>query len=325
MFDSYGRRIHYLRISLTDRCNLRCIYCMPERGATFQPRDHLMTEAELLRIVRTAALLGFDRIRLTGGEPTVHPNLVSIIEGIHAIPGIRDIALTTNGTLLEKLAVPLAAVGLRRVNISIDTLDSDRFAQMTRLGRLDSVWRGIRAAEQAGLNPVKLNAVIIRGYNDGEIVELARLTVENPWDMRFIEVMPIGSIADFQTGSLVTAAEMQARIEAELGPLEVLEWNEHIPARSYRIPGGRGRLGFISSVSEPFCSGCNRVRLTSDGKLRFCLLRDDEADLLSLIRSGAGDDELFDLLQASIYRKPWGHGLVESIHPQIRLSSAIGG
>lgn len=325
MRDSFGRDIHYLRISLTDRCNYRCVYCMPEHGAVFHHHSHLMSDEELWRVVRVMARAGFDRVRLTGGEPTVRPNLVSIVEGIAKIPGIREIAMTTNGMMLERIAEPLARVGLRRVNISIDTLDAERFAKITRIGKLEHVWKGILAAERAGLAPIKLNAVIVRGYNEDDIVDLARLTLENAWDMRFIEVMPLGSVSDFQMNSLVPVEEMQARIEAEFGALEPLEWNGHNPARPYRLPGGRGTIGFISSVSAPFCEGCDRVRLTSDGKLRLCLLRDDEVDLLTQMRAGASDDELLELISRGVYHKPWGHGLAENVHPEMRIMSEIGG
>jgi GTP 3',8-cyclase len=325
MRDSFGREIHYLRISLTDRCNFRCVYCMPENGVVFHPWNHHLTDDELLRVVRIAASIGFDRVRLTGGEPTVRPNLVPIVEGIAKIPGIKEIAMTTNGMRLEKLAEPLARVGLKRVNISIDTLDAERFAKITRFGKLDTVWRGILAAESAGLTPIKLNSVIVRGYNEEDIVDLARLTVENPWDMRFIEVMPLGSIADFQLDSVVSADEMKRRIEVMLGPLEPLEWDGHNAARPYRVKNGKGTLGFISSVSAPFCAGCDRMRLTSDGKLHLCLLRDDEIDLLTPIRAGASDIELRELVVRGVNDKPWGHGLAENIHPERRIMSQIGG
>ncbi len=325
MLDSFGRKIHYLRISLTDRCNLRCVYCMPEDGPGFAKSASLMTDDELLRLIRLAAELGIDRIRLTGGEPTVRPNLVGLVARLHDIPGIREIALTTNGTLLEKLAVALKQAGLTRVNISIDTLDPERFARITRLGKAEAVWRGLHAAERAGLHPIKLNAVIIRDFNLNDLVELARLTLDHPWEMRFIEVMPIGSIADFQIDSLVPVTEIKARLESALGRLEPLDWDGHVPARSFRIPGAEGTIGLISSVSEPFCEGCNRVRLTADGKLRLCLLRDTEVDLLSPLRAGASDDALRELMRASIYAKPWGHTLTDSVHPEFRYSSEIGG
>ena len=325
MLDSFARKIHYLRISLTDRCNLRCIYCMPEKGTEFHSHADVLNDEELVRVVQVFARLGFDRVRLTGGEPTVRPNLVSLVEQIGQTPGINEIAMTTNAMLLEKLAEPLARAGLKRVNISMDTLDAEQFAQMTRFGKLDAVWNGILAAERAGLTPIKLNAVIMRGYNENEIANLARLTIEHPWDMRFIEVMPLGPIAEFQINSLVPVAEMQQRIEAELGTLKPLEWSGHSPFRPYRLANAQGTLGFISSVSDPFCDGCNRVRLTTDGKVRLCLLRDDDVDMLTPLRAGASNDELLELLRAGIYRKPKGHGLAENYYPHDHIMSSIGG
>ncbi len=253
------------------------------------------------------------------------PPSVSIVERIHAIPGIKEIAMTTNAMLLDKYAEPLTRAGLDRVNISLDTLDAKQFRQMTRYGRLDVVWQGILAAERAGLTPIKLNAVIVRSYNDGEIANLARLTLDHPWDIRFIEVMPLGPIAEFQLNSLVPVAEMKQRIEAELGPLEPLEWSGHSPFRPYRLKHAQGTLGFISSVSDPFCEGCNRVRLTTDGKIRLCLLHDDDVDVLTPIRAGATDDELFELVRDGIYRKPKGHRLIENHYPQDHNMSSIGG
>src|SRR5574341_63916 len=250
MKDSYGRDIHYLRVSLTDRCNFRCVYCMPAHGLMFAPLPHLLQDDELLRLIRIAATIGFDRIRLTGGEPTVRPNLINIVGGIAKIPGIKEIAMTTNAQKMEKLAEPLAKVGLKRVNISIDTLDTERFHKITRFGQLEHVWRGILAAERAGLGPIKLNAVIVRGFNEDDIVDLARLTLDHDWDMRFIEVMPIGSIADFQMDSVVPVSEMKLKIESALGALGPVEWDGHNAARPYRLRGGRGTIGFISSVTE---------------------------------------------------------------------------
>ena len=325
MRDSFEREIHYLRISLTDRCNLRCVYCIPARGVAFQPWAHHLTDEELWRVVRIAVSIGFDRIRLTGGEPTVRPNLVALVEGIAKIPGIQEIAMTTNGARLAQLAEPLARVGLKRVNISIDTLDAERFARITRLGKLDAVWRGILEAERAGLTPIKLNAVIVREYNEEDLVELARLTLEHAWDLRFIEVMPLGAIADFQTERVVTADEMKQHIEAACGTLEPLVWDGRNPARPYRLKDSKGTIGFISSVSAPFCAGCDRMRLTPDGKLHLCLLRDNEVDLLTPLRNGARDEELRALMARGVYNKPWGHGLAENIHPEQRIMSQIGG
>ena len=324
MNDSYGRNIHYLRISLTDRCNLRCVYCMPA-DMKFAPLPHLFQDDELIRLVRIVTSVGFDRVRLTGGEPTVHPNLVKIVGDLAKIPGIQEIAMTTNALKLEKLAEPLARAGLKRINISIDTLDSERFHKITRLGKIEQVWRGILAAERAGLSPIKLNAVIVRGYNEDDLVDLAQLTIDHDWDMRFIEVMPLGSIADFQIDSVVPVAEMRMRIETALGALEPIDWDGHNPARPYRLRDGRGTLGFISSVTEPFCEGCDRMRLSSDGRLRLCLLRDDEVDLLTPLRAGASDEELRALMTRGVWNKPWGHGLAQNVIAESRVMSQIGG
>jgi cyclic pyranopterin phosphate synthase len=322
--DSYGRSIHYLRISLTDRCNLRCVYCMPA-DMQFAPQSYLLQDDELLRLVRIAASVGFDRVRLTGGEPTVRRNLVDLVGGIARIPGINEIAMTTNALKLEKLAEPLAQVGLKRVNISIDTLDVERFHKITRFGKLEQVWRGILAAERAGLSPIKLNAVVVHGYNEGDSVDLAQLTIDHAWDMRFIEVMPLGSIADFQVDSVVPVAEMKLRIESAFGKLEPIDWDGHNPARPYRLRGGKGTIGFISSVTEPFCAGCDRMRLSADGRLRLCLLRDDEVDLLTPLRAGASDEELRALMSRGVSNKPWGHGLAQHVIAESRVMSQIGG
>jgi GTP 3',8-cyclase len=324
MHDSYGRRINYLRISLTDACNLRCVYCMPE-DMTFRPRQELMTDEELLFLVRVGASLGVNKIRLTGGEPTIRPHLVELVREIAAVPGIKDLAMTTNAILLDKLAQPLAEAGLRRVNISIDTLDGDKFHKITRWGNIDDVWRGIRAAERAGMTPIKLNCVVVRNFNEEDMVDLARLTLENDWEVRFIEMMPFGEISDFQQTNVVTFREMRERVESAFGPLEEAGYDFVDPSRPYRIPGAMGTLGFISSVTEPFCQGCGRVRLTADGKLRLCLLRDDEVDLLTALRQGATFEEMRSLMQDGAFHKPWGHSLSEGTFAENRAMNQIGG
>jgi cyclic pyranopterin phosphate synthase len=242
------------------------------------------------------------------------------------VPGITDLAMTTNALLLDKMAAPLAAAGLRRVNISIDTLDADKFHRITRWGHVEDVWRAIRACEEAGLTPIKLNAVVVRHFNDGDdMVELARLTLENDWEVRFIEMMPFGEITDFQQTNVVTYAEMKQRIESVFGPLEEAGYDFVDPSRPFRIQGALGTLGFISSVTEPFCQGCGRVRLTADGKLRLCLLRDDEVDLLTPLRAGASFEELRSLMAEGAYHKPWGHGLADGVVAEGRAMNQIGG
>lgn len=323
--DQFGRHIRYLRISLTDRCNLRCVYCMPEK-MVFLPREELLTDEELVRLARLFAELGFDKIRLTGGEPTVRPNLVELVARMAALPGIREISMTTNGLRLKALAEPLARAGLKRVNVSLDTLDPEKFRRITRWGRLEEVWEGILAAEAAGLTPIKLNAVVVRGYNDQDLVDLAALTLTRPWQVRFIEVMPFADVAPFAQQVVVSTAEMIRILEGEFGPLEpVNDGRLDGEARVYRIRGAMGSVGFISPVSEPFCAQCNRVRLTAEGRLRLCLLRDDEVDLREPLRSGASDEELKALIRSAIWRKPWGHGLPEGVIPMARVMSQIGG
>jgi cyclic pyranopterin phosphate synthase len=323
--DRFGRRAHYLRISLTDHCNLRCVYCMPE-DMTFRPTAEMMQDEEVLILTRLFAELGFDKIRLTGGEPTVRPHITKIVAGIAAAPGVRTVTMTTNGILLAKLAEPLAAAGLTRVNVSLDTLDPAKFRRLTRRGDFEDVWNGILAAERAGLTPIKLNAVVVRGYNEEDVVDLARLTLEHPWQVRFIEMMPFGGATELQVTQMVPQAEMAARIEAALGPLTpVNDGQLDGEARVFRIPGAPGEVGFISSVTVPFCASCTRARLTADGLLRTCLLREHEIDLLTPLRAGATIEQLRSILLEAVWNKPWGHGLAEGEIATNRVMSEIGG
>ena len=318
-------QINYLRISLTDHCNLRCVYCMPE-DMVFRPNADLLQDTELLTLVEMFAGLGFDKIRLTGGEPTVRAHVVDLVRGIASTPGIRKLTMTTNGVLLARLARSLKEAGLQRVNISVDTLDPQKFHRLTRWGKLEDVWTGIQAAEEVGLTPVKLNAVVVRGYNETDVVDLSRLTIDHPWQMRFIEMMPFAGATDLQTGQIVTAQEMQTRIEAALGPLEPANNGElDGEARIFHIPGAQGDIGFISSVTNPFCAACTRARLTADGRLRLCLLREGEVDLLTPLRAGASQSELRQIILDGIWFKPWGHGLAEGVIPLNRVMSEIGG
>jgi cyclic pyranopterin phosphate synthase len=323
--DRFRRDIHYLRISLTDRCNLRCVYCMPE-DMKFRPRKELMQDDELLLLVRLFTELGFHKFRLTGGEPTVRANIVEIVRGIAHTPGVRSLSMTTNGVMLKELARPLAEAGLQRVNVSIDSLDPAKFKRLTRWGDVQDVWEGVVQAEAAGLLPIKLNAVIVRGYNEGDVADLAALTLYHNWQVRFIEMMPFGGVTDFQQAQVVAAQEMRARIEAALGPLAPVDGGKlDGEARLYRLPDGLGDVGFISSVTEPFCASCTRARLTADGKLRMCLLREYEVDLLTPLRSGATLDDLKALINKAVWRKPWGHGLAHNVVAVNRVMSEIGG
>jgi cyclic pyranopterin phosphate synthase len=291
----------------------------------FTPRPELLTNDELLQVIGAAAAAGFRKIRLTGGEPTLRHGLVELVRAIKATPGIEHIAMTTNALRLRHLAQPLREAGLDRVNVSIDSLDPQKFREVTRGGKLEDVWAGLAAATEAGLAPIKLNAVIVRGMNDDEVVELARLTTRYPWEFRFIEVMPLTGVAGLAQEGVISSAELVARIDAELGPLEDLGQASSDPARRYRIPGAPGKLGFISSVTDPFCATCNRMRLTADGRLHLCLLRDDEIDLRAALRSGATPEQLEQLVRHAVAVKPWGHGLPEGILPTVRGMSQIGG
>ena len=323
--DRFGRKIHYLRISLTDHCNLRCVYCMPEQ-MTFRPTAEMMQDAEVLYLTRLFAGLGFNKVRLTGGEPSVRANIVDIVRGIAATPGIHSVSMTTNGILLSKLAKPLAGAGLERVNVSLDTLNPAKFHRLTRFGDIEDVWEGILAAEAAGLKPVKINSVVVRGYNEEDVVDLARLTVDHPWQIRFIEMMPFAGATDLQVGQTVSAEEMKVRIGQALGPLTpAKDGGLDGEASVFNISGAQGDVGFISSVSAPFCASCSRARLTSDGILRMCLLREYEIDLLTPLRRGASLEDLRTMVLDAVWNKPWGHGLADGEIPLNRVMSEIGG
>ncbi|PID86802.1 MAG: GTP 3',8-cyclase MoaA [Chloroflexi bacterium] len=323
--DRFGRNIDYLRISLTDKCNLRCIYCMPE-NMTFRSHKDLLQDDEILRLVRIFAGIGFHKFRLTGGEPTVRSNIVNIVKEIANTPGVRTVAMTTNGLMLDELAKPLAAAGLTRVNISIDTLNPEKFNRLTRWGKVEDVWRGLDAAEAAGLD-IKFNAVIVRGYNDKEdVVDLARLTLNHPWQVRFIEMMPFGDVAGFQQAGTVSEEELRETISAQLGVLSAMD-NGRLDgeARLFKLPDSIGTIGFISSITKPFCAHCTRARLTADGRLRLCLLREKEVNLIELLRNGTDNETLTTFIKDAIYLKPWGHKLKEDVIPLNRVMSEIGG
>ncbi|MBA4136024.1 MAG: GTP 3',8-cyclase MoaA [Opitutus sp.] len=323
--DQFGRTIDYLRVSLTDACNLRCVYCMPE-NARFLPRHQLLSDDELLRLLRLFAELGFRKVRFTGGEPTLRSSLVEIVRATAALPGVENIGLTTNGVLLSSLAEPLQRAGLHSVNISIDTLVPDRFGRITRCGRLDDVLAGVEAAGRAGLK-VKINCVVCRGLNDGgDVLALARLTLAHDWQVRFIEEMPFRKSGRNEQLQPVPQAEMMAKLEREFGALQPLHGGRlEGEARVYQLSGARGSVGFISPVSNPFCGDCNRLRLTADGELRMCLLRDDEVQLRMPLRTGADDDTLRETIRGAVLHKPWGHGLPDHVHPSNRTMAQIGG
>ena len=326
MIDGFSRPITYLRVSVTDKCNLRCIYCMPEGGLPWLQRDEILSYEEITAIVRAAASVGVRTIRLTGGEPLVRPNLNRLVEAVAAVPGIDDVAISSNGLLLEQQLPELVAAGLRRVNLSLDTLRADRFAAIARRSGLEGVLRGIDAAVRAGLVPVKLNCVVMRGKNDDELTDFAELTRERPIFVRFIEVMPVHENLGLQRDAYVSSDEILGRVGAigELLPVAGPPGNG--PARYFAFPGAAGALGVISPLSHDYCERCNRVRLTADGRLRLCLFGDYALDLRSPLRSGATTEQLAALLRSAMLIKPERHHLrLGESSSQMRAFSEIGG
>jgi cyclic pyranopterin phosphate synthase len=330
--DRFGRDINYLRISVTDHCNLRCVYCMPLRGLRFVPAPELLTAPEIETVARAAVAVGFRKFRLTGGEPTLRADLVDIVGRIASVgqkQGIDiDIAMTTNGILLPRLAQPLRAAGLRRLNIHVDTFDRERLKKIMRFGNLEEIEAGIAAAEQAGLTPVKINSVVTRDFNDLDVVDIARRALERDWHVRFIELMPLGGgeAAHVALSQYVPSAETRRRIETALGPLTPLpNANRSDEAKNYRFGQGKGVVGFISPVSEPYCGTCNRMRLTADGKFHLCLLHDDELDVRAAIRGGGGEGAVRDILCKAVGLKPTGHNLDEGVSSEERAMFQIGG
>ena len=316
MIDQYGRSIRYLRLSVTDRCNMRCRYCMPEEGVPLKAHGDMLTEDEMILAVRTAARLGVVKLRLTGGEPLVKKNILSICERAAAVDGIRDVCMTTNGTLLPPLAEQLKRAGLRRVNISLDTLNRDKYAAMTRGGDLDMALQGLRTALETGFEKVKINAVLIGGFNDDEIPALAELTRKYPLDLRFIELMPMPGGAVFGDRSYIPADRV-----LEMLPDAVPEDTEGV-ARLYRLPGAPGRIGLISPLSRHFCDTCDRIRLTADGRLKPCLHSAEEISI-----KGLGEEEMEKRMREAIWSKPRRHGELseESRSEAARNMNQIGG
>lgn len=327
--DDFGRGINYLRVSVTDRCNLRCIYCMPAEGIDKRSHTDILRFEEIALVVHAAAEMGVRKVRLTGGEPLARLGLPDLVRMLAAIPGLDDLSMTTNGTLLARHAQALADAGLHRVNLSLDTLRPERFQQITRQGRLEDVWAGLQAAEAAGLTPIKLNMVVIRGVNDDEVADMARRSLTDGWHVRFIELMPIGVNVGWTGGGTMPIAEIRAQVEATLGPLEAVDGPPgNGPARYYRLPEAEGTVGFIGALSEHFCQACNRLRLTADGRLRPCLMSDDEIDLRAALRSPSTDaklEEIKVLLMQAVHAKPERHRLAECETPQGRTMAEIGG
>ena len=306
--DTFGRMHDNLRISVTDRCNIRCYYCMPERDAAFVPREEILTYEEIERFVRLAATLGITKVRLTGGEPLVRKDLPELVRKVAAIPGIRDLALTTNGVLLADMAAPLYAAGLRRINIHLDTLDRERFLRITRRDELARVLAGIARCRELGFDPIKINAVAVKGLTEPDIVPLACFGRENGIEVRFIEFMPLDAQGLWDRGKVLLAGDIIDVLSREVAPLVSIPGDDpRAPATEYRYADGPGRVGFIASVSRPFCLNCNRIRLTADGQLRYCLFAIEETDIKTLLRGGASDGEILDAVRATVRAKWEGH------------------
>lgn len=304
MTDDLGRNIHYMRISVTELCNLRCRYCMPEDGIDKKEHKEMLTEEDLELAVRAAASLGIDKVRITGGEPLVKKNIVSICRRVAQVEGIREVCLTSNGVLLPKLAKPLREAGVTRLNLSLDTLDAEKYHYMTRWGNLSDFWKGLDAALDAGFEKIKINAVLIGGFNDDEIVPMAQLTQKYPVDVRFIELMPMYDSGDFGPDAFLS---QQTVLDAlpELIPME----GDGGVAKLYRLPDAQGNIGIISSITRHFCSSCSRIRLTADGKLKPCLHKEAEQSI-----KGATYEEMVQIMSRSIKSKPEWHGQLDADH-----------
>lgn len=326
MQDKHNREIDYLRVSVTDRCNLRCIYCMPLQGVKNIYHSDILSLEEIARIVEAATLVGIKKIRLTGGEPLVRKGIHALINMISAIRGIDDIGITTNGILLASQIQELKKAGLKRVNISLDSLRPERYEYITRGGNFRRVWKGIEKSLELNLHPVKLNTVVIKGFNDDEILDLARISIDYPIHVRFIEVMPIGTSKSWAENCFVSAVQIKKVIEQRFGNLvDVRKLNGSGPARSCRLTKAAGTVGFVTAISDHFCNRCNRLRLTSKGGLRACLFDEHEIDVKGPLREGASLEELAELVAKTIRIKPGRHHMYEDGTGVERLMSQIGG
>lgn len=322
MKDYFNRNIDYLRISVIDRCNLRCIYCMPEKGITsLLPHHEILSYEEILKIVEIGVDLGITKIRITGGEPLLRKGIVSFIERLARIEGIRDIGMTTNGVLLKKFAKDLYNAGLKRVNVSLDSLDENKFRAITRVGLIDEVFESIDEAKNAGLQPVKINVVVMKGINDDEIEKFALWSKKVEYQIRFIEFMPVGQNA-WKKELFISKDEIKERIENKIGKLIPVQMKKSGPAEYFMLEGAKGFLGFISPMTTHICVRCNRLRLTADGKLRPCLFSDKEVDIKKILRSGASTEEIRQTIIKTIHLKP--QGMSENTKP-LRPMSTIGG
>ncbi|MEW6185722.1 MAG: GTP 3',8-cyclase MoaA [Thermodesulfobacteriota bacterium] len=327
LLDPFNRRLNYLRISLTDRCNLRCIYCMPEDGVPKLAHEDILSYEELLRLARLVVGLGIEKIRLTGGEPLVRKNVSALIKNLKEIPGVRDISLTTNGVLLAEQAQALWDSGVKRINVSLDTLEPEKYFRITRFDLFHQVWAGIQEAERIGFSPIKINIVALKGINDDEILAFGRLSMQKPYHIRFIEFMPVGQENGWQADRFLSSEDVFNTLTT-LGPLYPANGQGlDGPAKRMSFAGARGEIGLISPISDHFCPTCNRLRLTAEGKMRVCLFSEDETDLRSPLRSGASDKELEAVIREAITHKPREHPLQTSPLPWKcqRQMSKIGG
>ena len=308
LIDSFGRVHDNLRVSVTDRCNIRCFYCMPETDVHFVERREILDFEEIERFVRIAVTLGIRKLRVTGGEPLVRRDLPVLVRRLAQLPGIQDLALTTNGVLLTKLAEPLYEAGLRRINVHLDTLDRERFQQITRRDEIDKVLAGLALCKKLGYSKIKINAVAVKNLVEPDVVPLARFARENGFEVRYIEFMPLDAQNLWDRGKVLLAADIIAALSREIAPLvPVPDPDPRAPASEYNFADGIGRVGFIASVSRPFCLNCNRLRLTADGKLRYCLFAVEEDDVKTLLRSGASDEEIAALVRRNVAAKWEGH------------------
>jgi cyclic pyranopterin phosphate synthase len=322
--DAFGRVMTSLRLSVTDRCDLRCVYCMPAEGVDWLPRQDLLSFDEMERLVRVFAGRGVRRLRLTGGEPLLRPDLPALVERLARIPGIEDLSLTTNGTRLAGLAPSLKRAGLQRITVSLDSLDAGRFKAITRGADLDAVLDGLREAERAGLAPIKLNCVVLP-ENEDDLLPLAALTMEHRWEVRFIEVMPMSSALGHSVKPGLPMDALKRRLAERWGALEPVPTGEHAPARRFKLPRSLGKLGFISSVSEPFCSACDRLRVSATGRLQLCMAHADGMDLRPLLRASVDDGALGGAVAAAVLRKPAGHAFYREPVTAGLAMSRIGG
>ena len=325
--DHDKRVINYLRLSVTDRCNLRCIYCMPDEGIEFLPHSEILSYEEMLQLARLAVISGIRKIRLTGGEPLVRRGIIGFLRELSQIEGLEEISLTTNGILLKQFAAEIKDCGINRINVSMDTLKPERFLQITRRDDFDRAWDGILEAERLGFDPVKINVVAMRGINDDEIIDFARLTLKKPYHIRFIEFMPVGEQNNWSHQKFISTDEIFDEIQ-KLGVLKPVRSPHALdgPAERYILEHGKGEIGFIGALSNHFCANCNRMRLTAEGQLRGCLFSDDEIDIKTPLRQGKDDSYLLALMELAKKKKPKNHGLM---HPErrkcIRKMSSIGG